>query len=259
MSIATKVGKYAFVPYHHAFFANKGQYFARGAKTPQKGDLIIFQHIDDYGNVTETDAHIGLVDYVSNGRVYTVEGNTSGASGVVSNGGGVAEKSYSLTYLGIQGYGRPAYANGEAEKVLAVAKKWVGYLEKATDAYLEDKTKNAGYNNYTIFGKWYGMNPAAWCDIFVSYCAAKADEEATAVEGWVTDSKGKWYRYADGTWPSSSWVKLSGKWYYFDDTGYLATNQWQWYKNNLYYLGSDGVMVTGKTLKIDSEGRLVPA
>ena len=259
MSIAEKVGKFAYVPYHHTFFANKGQYFARGAKTPKKGDLIIFQHVSN-GVVTETDAHIGLVDYVSGGKVYTVEGNTSGASGVVANGGGVAEKSYSLTYAGIQGYGRPAYASGEAEKVLAVAKKWVGYLEKASNAYLEDMTKNAGYNNWTIFGKWYGLNPGAWCDMFVSYCGTKADEEAaTTTEGWQKDSTGWWYRYADGTWPASKWLKDGGKWYYFGSDGYMVANQWQLYKGCLYYLGSDGAMVTGKNVKIDSEGRLVPA
>jgi hypothetical protein len=39
----------------------------------------------------------------------------------------------------------------EIEKIYAVAKEEVGYLEKATNAYLDDKTKNAGYNNYTKY------------------------------------------------------------------------------------------------------------
>lgn len=42
-------------------------------------------------------------------RVYTIEGNTSSASGVIPNGGAVAYKSYQLNYNRIAGYGRPKY------------------------------------------------------------------------------------------------------------------------------------------------------
>lgn len=80
----------------------------------------------------------------------------------------------------------------------------------------------------------------------------------TYTEGWQTDSKGRWYREADGTWPVQEWKKISGKWYYFGENGYMVSSEWQWYKNNLYYLGSDGAMVTGKSVKIDGEGRLIP-
>lgn len=45
-----------------------------------------------------------------------------------------------------------------ASKVIEVAKKEVGYLEKRTNARLRSKTKNAGSNNYTKYGKWFGMN-----------------------------------------------------------------------------------------------------
>ena len=82
---------------------------------------------------------------------------------------------------------------------------------------------------------------------------------STTKAGWVKDSKGKWYRNADGTWPSSAWKKISGKWYYFGSDGYCVTDQWQWYKGNLYYLGSNGAMVTDKNVKIDADGKLVPA
>ena len=42
--------------------------------------------------------------------MYTIEGNTSSAAGMVANGGCVRDKSYSLTYNRIGGYGRPNYA-----------------------------------------------------------------------------------------------------------------------------------------------------
>ena len=36
------------------------------------------------------------------------------------------------------------------QRVLATARSENGYLEKATNAQLEDKTANAGYNNWKI-------------------------------------------------------------------------------------------------------------
>lgn len=52
----------------------------------------------------------------------------------------------------------------------------VGYWNKKTDSQLDSFTANkkAGYNGYTKYGKWYGMNPAPWCGIFVSYCGYMA-------------------------------------------------------------------------------------
>ena len=54
--------------------------------------------------------HTGIVVAVGGGKVTTVEGNTSSAAGVVANGGAVREKSYSINYNQIGGYGRPDYS-----------------------------------------------------------------------------------------------------------------------------------------------------
>jgi peptidoglycan hydrolase-like protein with peptidoglycan-binding domain len=53
--------------------------------------------------------HTGLVTKVGTKYVYTIEGNTSSAPGVVANGGAVAEKKYLLNDSCIFGYGYPAY------------------------------------------------------------------------------------------------------------------------------------------------------
>ena len=63
------------------------------------GDLIIFGDCD----------HIGIVVDYDDSRVYTIEGNTSGATGLVANGGGVAQKSYSRWSSYIKCYARPEY------------------------------------------------------------------------------------------------------------------------------------------------------
>lgn len=83
------------------YYKNKGQFYTRN---PQPGDQIFF---GSASNVT----HTGLVYAVDGSKVYTVEGNTSGSSGVVANGGGVFKKSYSLSYSKIYGYGRPKYGD----------------------------------------------------------------------------------------------------------------------------------------------------
>ena len=85
------------------YYKEKGLFHT---KDPKPGDQIF------YWNSGKTDvAHTGIVYKVDNQYVYTVEGNTSSASGVVANGGGVAQKKYALTYGRIYGYGRPDYAN----------------------------------------------------------------------------------------------------------------------------------------------------
>ena len=66
-----------------------------------------------------------------------------------------------------------------ASKVIEIAKAEVGYLEKASNSQLNDKTANAGYNNWTKYGAWYNggsLNGQPWCDMFVSWCANQAGE-----------------------------------------------------------------------------------
>ena len=83
-------------------YKNNNAYIKRGEGTPKPGDQIFFN------NGTRI-CHTGIVIKVDGSKVYTVEGNTSGASELVDNGGGVAKKSYSLSYEKIDGYGRPKY------------------------------------------------------------------------------------------------------------------------------------------------------
>lgn len=64
--------------------------------------------------------HTGLVYDIDNQYVYTVEGNTSGASGIIPNGGGVCKKKYRLNNSKIAGYGYPNY---DEEKKIATKKK----------------------------------------------------------------------------------------------------------------------------------------
>ena len=69
-----------------------------------------------------------------------------------------------------------------ASKVVKVAEAEEGYLEKKTNKWLSFKTKNAGSNNYTKYGKWFGMNGVFWCAIFISWIFNKAFGKKKAKE-----------------------------------------------------------------------------
>lgn len=88
--------------YSARYYKNKGQFYT---SNPQPGDQIFFTN--DGG---KTMSHTGVVEKVEGGKVYTIEGNTSSLAGVVANGGCVRNKSYSLSYAKIGGYGRPNYS-----------------------------------------------------------------------------------------------------------------------------------------------------
>lgn len=65
-----------------------------------------------------------------------------------------------------------------AEKLIEIALNEVGYLEKASNSQLDNKTANAGYNNWTKYARdlhsagYYNgnKNGYAWCDVWVDYC-----------------------------------------------------------------------------------------
>lgn len=88
--------------YARNYFKNKGRLF----NTPEPGDQVFF-----YSKDKSSISHTGLVYKVDGSKVYTIEGNTSSASGVVANGGCVRKKSYSLTYSRLAGFGRPNWGS----------------------------------------------------------------------------------------------------------------------------------------------------
>lgn len=92
-----------------------------------------------------------------------------------------------------------------------------------------------------------------------SYLTGSGEGGQTYKPGWQKDGKGWWYRWEDGGYPKSQWEKIDGKWYYFGEDGYMASGRWISGFLSPYYVGEDGAMVTNRTLRIDSDGKLVPA
>ena len=118
------------------YSASKG-----GSYTPKSGDLIFFRN----------NAHIGIVLYCEGGTIYTVEGNTSDASGLEPEGGGVYYKSYSVNSSLIDGYGTMPYVKNENVKKIDYSGKnpTAGY-------YIANATKyvyaDAACTRYAYYG-----------------------------------------------------------------------------------------------------------
>lgn len=91
---------------------------------PQVGDIVIFYRGGTF-------AHTGIVTAVQGNKFWTIEGNTSGASGIVDNGGGVCKKSYYNSNLPGTKFCRPDYSivtsvNSSTDTPITPSK---GYLE----------------------------------------------------------------------------------------------------------------------------------
>ncbi len=65
--------------------------------------------------------------------------------------------------------------------IVSVAAREIGYRETG--------------NNMTKYGAWYGTNGAAWCHMFVSWCAAKAGIPVSVVPKTASTSEGMaWFK-----------------------------------------------------------------
>ena len=81
-----------------SWFQSNGQWQGRDYE-PQPGDIIFFDWADEDGQDGSAD-HVGIVEKVESGMIYTVEGNSGDAC---------RERQYSVGYYEILGFGCPGY------------------------------------------------------------------------------------------------------------------------------------------------------
>ena len=120
-------------------------------KSPKVGALIIFRN----------GSHVGSVRSFNGSVVYTNEGNTSSAAGVVANGGAVRNKSYAISDSAIDGY---VWIDWEEEKTVTETWKATGTATSTVDDLYVRETPN-GYilgqinkgNRVEINGEKSGM------------------------------------------------------------------------------------------------------
>ena len=116
---------------------------------PQVGDIVIF-----WSSKKKEFVHTGLVIKVQGDQFWTIEGNTSGASGIVANGGGVCQKSYYNSQLPGTKFCRPDYSivtsiksnSSTNTSTTTATKNWIEYGDKGNDVKtLQTKLNKVGY------------------------------------------------------------------------------------------------------------------
>ncbi len=152
----------AYTPTSAQYYKNLGRYFKGD---PQPGDQIFFKN-------SQRICHTGIVVKATNAKVYTIEGNTSGASGVMANGGGVCQKEYPVNAAGIDGYGRPDW------KLVEMPEHEPGWHRDSNGWWFAD-AKSTYYKScwQNINGHRYYFNPDGY-----------------AVTNWQ-EIEGKWYYF----------------------------------------------------------------
>ena len=84
-----------------------------------------------------------------------------------------------------------------------------------------NKDYNPAYSNEWVGGKWY--NKAGYCDY-------------AGTLSWKRDSIGWWIEDSEGWYPTNSWQKIDGVWYFFKPDGYMASNEYY----DGYWFNRDG-------------------
>lgn len=110
--------------------------------------------------------------------------------------------------------------SGTVQDVINVALAEVGYVEKKSNADLQDFTANAGSANYTKYGEWYGLNPAQWCAEFSSYCYAMAGLTGRAPKYCGCYSGIAWFRKYAQFHTRNGYIPKPGDAIFFSSTKY---------------------------------------
>lgn len=126
------------------------------------------------------------------------------------------------------------------DKVLEIAAAEIGYLEKGSNAQLDEKTANAGSANWTKYGRdmckitpVYGTH-SAWCDCFVDWCFVQAygKEEAKTLLG----------DFSAYTPTSASYFQARKQWYTSPQAGDI-----------IFFKNTQRICHTGIVVKVDSQ------
>ena len=108
-----------------------------------------------------------------------------------------------------------------AEDIIAVAATQLGYHEGNSSSQIDGS--GTGTGNYTKYGKWYGINPGAWCAMFVSWCANQAGISTGVIPKHASCDVGM------------NWFKNKGRWQYSKYFGGNYTPK----RGDIIYFGSN--------------------
>lgn len=157
------------------------------------GDIMTFVILDEHVEYTVN----GVTESADIEHHLTILRDENGSTTVVSDGYVEDITGFeSCSYVSSEPDSEPDNENIQVattdlrDELIAWAESQVGYLEKASNKDLDDFTANAGSADYTKYGQWYGINPGAWCAMFVSWCAHMAEVSTDVLPKYSSCSTG---------------------------------------------------------------------
>ncbi len=145
------------------------------------------------------------------------------------------------------------------EKTVKYSNEWINgkwYNEDGTQTYtgvLTWKVNSTGWwvedtdgwyptdQWQKIDGIWYYFKPDGYMaanEYYKGYWFnADGSWDSQYLLSWKVNSTGWWVEDISGWWPSGTWLKINGYWYYFNASGYMVTSCYI----DGYWIGSDGV------------------
>lgn len=123
-----------------------------------------------------------------------------------------------------------------------------GWLEQGGTKYYLSSSGVMLTGWQIIDSKWYYFNVSGvmekdtWIGDY--YVDEKGVWDTSKVKPqWILSGNRWWYRHGDGSYTKSDWEKIDGKYYYFDNAGWMVTG-WQLIEGKWYYMDGSGVKVT---------------
>lgn len=181
---------------HVKLFKAKGIWQEDGTVTPKPGWIIVYNWDFSGGDATGNDGysdHIGFVEDVKNGKIYTIEGNT--------NGGIVGRNIIPVGYKFIRGFAVPAYDNDPIGKIPTEDSDAVGKNDESIGGISRERKFVGKANKATAVREWAGLK----YDTIKSY--------PSLAKGDLVDVCGEedgWY-----------YVRIADKFYGFVDKQYI--------------------------------------
>ena len=133
------------------------------------------------------------------------------------------------------------------ERVIARARAELGYMEKASNSQLEDKTANAGKKNWNKYAKYLDdlgvyngkKNGYDWCDCFADYCFIAEFGKELGLKMICQPDKS----YGAGVNNSARYYKKEGR---LDKNPAVG--------DQVYFIGNDGLYYhTGLVVAVDDD------
>lgn len=207
----------------------------------KSGDVLFFNF-----NGGNTASHTGFCVSQNGSTVITIEGNTSAdSSGSQSNGGMVAKRTRNTSVI-IGAY-RPDY---EDEISTGWKNDDIGYwyVYNNNGDYYKNQWVNINNKDYYFFKNGYMasdefIKSKDYSTNSILYYVDKSGAWDGKTYKWEKDNYGWWIQGVESGWiPRSEWAKVDGKWYYFNDKGYMVTGK-QTIDNTTYIFNLDGSLV----------------